>query len=55
MTSHTIRRTTEPGLWRKIWHWLRAVEEAMDHDPTDALHRRINILETRLRDLEATR
>jgi hypothetical protein len=53
MASHTIRRTTEPGFWRKIGHWLRAVEQAMDHDPTDAMHCRMNILEARLPDVEA--
>ncbi len=53
MTTHTISEPAEPRFWTKIWHWLRAFYEAMDHDPTEALHRRVEILETRLQGLEA--
>ncbi len=53
MTTQTISEPAEPRIWTKFWHWLRAFGEAMDHDPTEALHRRVEILESRLQGLEA--
>ena len=53
MTTQKISEPAEPRIWTKIWHGIRAFDEAMDHDPSEALHRRVEILETRLQGLEA--
>ena len=53
MTTLTIPKSAEPSIWARIWRGLRAVDEAVHHDPTDALQRRIECLELRFEDLEA--
>ena len=55
MTSLTISKPAEPVFWAKIWHGLRGFDEALHHDPAEALHRRVESLEKRLKDLERVR
>ena len=52
MTSFTIAKPTEPGFWARIWHRLRAFDEAIHHDSVETLHRRTESLEKRLKELE---
>ncbi|MEE9195585.1 MAG: hypothetical protein V3U44_07060 [Alphaproteobacteria bacterium] len=53
MTTPTISKPAEPGIWTRLWHRLRAFDEAVHDNPTQALHRRIRRMEARLDDLEA--
>jgi hypothetical protein len=52
MNTLTISKPANPGIWTKIWYGLRAFDEAIHHDPAEALHRRTESLEARLEDLE---
>ena len=52
MNTLTISKPANPGLWMKIWSGLRVFDEAIHHDPVEALHRRTESLEARLKDLE---
>jgi len=52
MATLTISKSTEPGIWTKIWHALRAFDEALHHDPAEAHQRRIESLGARLERLE---
>ncbi len=42
--SHPIRN----WFWPATVNWLRAFDEALHHDPTEVLHRRIEHLEAKL-------
>ncbi len=37
---------------KRLWHWLRALEDAADHDRAEATERRLRKLERRLEILE---
>ena len=43
----------QAGLGSRIWHWLRALETAVESDPSEALRRRIDRLEAQVERLEA--
>jgi hypothetical protein len=53
MTTPTISKPAESGIWTRLWHGLRAFDEAVHDNPTQALYRRIRRMEARLDDLEA--
>jgi len=55
MTTLTIPKPIEVGFWSKIWRALSAFDEAVYHDPAEALQRRVVSLEARLKDLETER
>ena len=54
MTTPTISKPFEPGIWTRLWHGLRALDEAVHDTPTEALHREIRSMEARLSKLEAS-
>lgn len=41
-TAATQTVVTNISFWRKSWNWLRAFEDAMDFDPTQASIDRLN-------------
>ena len=53
MTTPTISKPAEPGIWTRLWHGLLTFDEALHDNPTETLHRKIRSLEARLNDLEA--
>ena len=53
MTTLTISKPAEPGIWTRIWRALRAVDEAVHHDPAEELHLRIERLEAQLNGLQS--
>lgn len=52
MKSVAITPPTNRNFAVRAWHWLRAVEQAMDQDPADALRHRVATLESRIAKLE---
>lgn len=51
----TIKPTTLIGtsnIMQKTWAWLKAVDEAVNYDPNEQLHRRVELLEARLGERE---
>jgi hypothetical protein len=52
MPPLTISKPAKRGFWTKTWRALRAFDEAVHHDPVEAQRRKIEHLETRLKDLE---
>lgn len=49
---HTTPQNSEK--LTKLWRWLRALDDAIHHDPSDALHRRIEHLELKMRNVDAS-
>lgn len=43
-----MTKTTSPGFWSRLGHWLRAIDAAFDHDPHARLERRVVALEAKL-------
>ena len=43
----------QAGLGARIWRWLRALEMAVESDPSDGLRHRIDRLEAQVERLEA--
>ena len=52
MSHVTLTNPRHPDAASRLWNWLRSVDEAIDHDPTDALRQRIAGLEARIDALE---
>jgi hypothetical protein len=48
MTIHTTTNATKTGFWAKTWQVLRALDEVVSRDPVAVLHRRIDLLQSRL-------
>lgn len=55
MTQLTVSHPRKPNAAVRLWTWLRAIEAAMDRDPTDVLRERVDRLEARIEALERTK
>jgi hypothetical protein len=50
MSTTTTTNDTKAGFWAKTWQVLRALDDAVDYDPLDALRRRMDLLENKLKE-----
>ena len=53
MTTNTNVSIAAAGRWKRLWHWLRAIDDAFDHDETDRLRASLEDLDRRMSRLEA--
>jgi predicted secreted Zn-dependent protease len=57
MTPMTAPKDIAPSAvrrsWSRFWNGLRTLDEALHHDPAEALHRKVQRLEARLSELES--
>ena len=46
--------TTHKGrqFWDGLFHWMKALDDAVDYDPNEAIYRKLGRLEARLDELE---
>ncbi|MEP0941674.1 MAG: hypothetical protein ABJH63_16795 [Rhizobiaceae bacterium] len=51
---NTEIRTNPKGnkFWDDMLHWMKALDEAVDYDPHDAIYGKLQLLETRINQLE---
>ncbi len=42
-------------IWNGLGHWLRAIDDTLHDDPTEALTRRVEELEARLAEIQCPR
>ena len=48
MTANLTNSAIDSNFMQKTWAWLKAVDEAVNYDPIEQLHRRIDQLEKNL-------
>lgn len=49
-SNHSTKRSN--GFWSDVWHWLRALDAAMNRDPVQQLKSKVSSIENRLQELE---
>lgn len=52
MTIKPTTSTDASNFMLRFWAWLKAVVEAVNYDPNEQLHRRVELLEARLGERE---
>ena len=49
MTIKSTNSGNSSNFMQKSWAWLKAVDEAVNYDPNEQLHQRIELLEEKLK------
>ena len=47
---HSTKRSK--GFWSDMWHWMLALDAAMNHEPVHHLNGKVSNIENRLHELE---
>lgn len=55
MSIEDTRNSDTQGVWTGLRDWLRALDDSIHHDPSDALMKKVEQLEVRLAQIEAAK
>ncbi len=53
MTTNTKVSIAGADRWKRLWHWMRAIDDAFDYDETKQMRASLKYLDQRMSRLEA--